>query len=423
MSAIDQYTTVMTGESAAERDPDTVSLLDLLNVLARRKWLILGTTVFAAVAVLVFLIIARAMPPGTSPLPDVYRSEALVLIDPETTSRTDQLLSSSALGSLLDVGSLGGRSYGQLALELLRSPSLLDRVASRLGLPSEFADSAHPTASARNALTSAAEFTFDQSTGILSVAFEHTDPVFARDAANELMRSLESRFREIGLTQNQTQSAALAVKLEEVESTIGRLEQELKAFQRDNNIVRIQGLAEERTQLMGRLRSDLVLKNVEIGAYEDFAPPNDPVMLRLTNERDSLVRFIQDLESGSPNLNTVMPSQRTIPDLVLEFARLQRDLAVQTEIYTALSGQHELARLSAATERQIFQILEVAEVPEMKAGPSRSMIAMIVTITAFFLAVFLSFVLEYFGAAARDPEESRKLDELRENLRLRRSSR
>ena len=47
------------------------------------------------------------------------------------------------------------------------------------------------------------------------------------------------------------------------------------------------------------------------------------------------------------------------------------------------------------------------------------MLSIIVTITAFFLSVFLAFVFEYFDRAKSDPLEARKLEVIRDQFRFR----
>jgi uncharacterized protein involved in exopolysaccharide biosynthesis len=78
-----------------------------------------------------------------------------------------------------------------------------------------------------------------------------------------------------------------------------------------------------------------------------------------------------------------------------------------------LRQQYETAKLEADSTAKTFQVIERAEVPELKSGPSRGKISTIVTITVFFLAVFISFIMEYFERVKHDPIESAKLDEIK----------
>ena len=159
----------------AEAYDDTVSLLDLLNVLARRKWLIIVTTLSAAAGVVAFSYLTIVLPPDQSPLPNYYRAEALALINDEMNDGAGQLLAQSPLGSLADLGDVGGQSYGELALRLLESRTLLDAVSEELNVVERFELTEYPVAQARVLLRSKSSFELDSATGILSISLEDTD--------------------------------------------------------------------------------------------------------------------------------------------------------------------------------------------------------------------------------------------------------
>jgi uncharacterized protein involved in exopolysaccharide biosynthesis len=62
-----------------------------------------------------------------------------------------------------------------------------------------------------------------------------------------------------------------------------------------------------------------------------------------------------------------------------------------------------------ASEKPVFQVLELAEVPDQKSGPGRGMICIIVTFAAAFFSVFLAFVLNAIENIRKDPEAMAKL--------------
>ena len=76
-----------------------------------------------------------------------------------------------------------------------------------------------------------------------------------------------------------------------------------------------------------------------------------------------------------------------------EFNQLTNELEVQQRIYNTLSPQFEAAKLSSEYE-QIFQIFELAETPDEKSGPRRSVFVMMAFGGSFvgssILAVLLS---------------------------------
>jgi uncharacterized protein involved in exopolysaccharide biosynthesis len=98
-----------------------------------------------------------------------------------------------------------------------------------------------------------------------------------------------------------------------------------------------------------------------------------------------------------------------IPSISLDMSRIQLELEAQRQVYTQLKVQYELLKVSMASEKPVFQILEMAEAPDQKSGPSRGMICIIVTFAAAFFSVFLAFVLNAVENIKKDPEAMAKL--------------
>jgi uncharacterized protein involved in exopolysaccharide biosynthesis len=160
---------------------------------------------------------------------------------------------------------------------------------------------------------------------------------------------------------------------------------------------------------MARLRSQLILKEMEIKTYSDFARIDDPVIKRLRAERQNLSSLISEMETGFDSYEEVLPSQQDLPKLALEFSHLKRDLLIQSKIYEILTQQYELAKLNVEGEEPVFQVLELAEAPDLKSGPSRSIIVIVTTFAAFFFSVILAFVMNAWRNIRNDPERMKKL--------------
>jgi len=126
-------------------------------------------------------------------------------------------------------------------------------------------------------------------------------------------------------------------------------------------------------------------------------------ILRLDEERRSLERSVA--------LGT---SFAGVPAITAEITRLDVELGAQRQIYNQLKIQYELLKVEMASEKPVFQILERAEVPEVKSGPDRRRLCIIVTVAAGIGSVFLAFILNALLNVRKDPEAMRKLRGKRE---------
>jgi uncharacterized protein involved in exopolysaccharide biosynthesis len=119
---------------------------------------------------------------------------------------------------------------------------------------------------------------------------------------------------------------------------------------------------------------------------------------------------ILQLEIDARNLEqSVAFSSINIPAITVEINRLAMELEAKRQVYTQLKVQYEMLKVAMASEKPVFQILEMPEVPDRKSGPSRGMICIIVTFAAGFFAVFLAFALNAIENIKQDPEAMAKL--------------
>jgi uncharacterized protein involved in exopolysaccharide biosynthesis len=119
----------------------------------------------------------------------------------------------------------------------------------------------------------------------------------------------------------------------------------------------------------------------------------------------SLQKQIQTLEGSVSNIY----NPNTAPSIVLDSTLLKMELEVQQQIYAQLKAQYESLKVTMASEQPVFQILEYAEVPDKKSGPSRGKLCVIIAFAAFFLSVFLAFALNAIENIKNDSEAMSKL--------------
>lgn len=323
---------------------DEISLIDLFAVLWKRKWMIIGITAVAMVAVVIYSVISLKLPSEKSFMPNVYTPQAQMLINNKDGGNSmSSMLSASGLGGLASLAGVnvgGGASNSALASYLVYSNTILDAVVNKFNLIERYKIEKFPIASSRDALKEVLKTNFDDKTGVFTVSFKDTDPAFARDVINYVVDLLEKRFYEMGIDQNQLTKDNL-----------------------EDNI---------------RHSYDEILK---------------------------LQMQIQELEMSVSNGY----NPNGIPSIVMDTSLLKMELTVQEQIYAGLKTQYESLKVTMASEQPVFQILEYAEIPDRKSGPSRGKLCIIVTFAAGFLSVFLAFLLNALENLRKDPVAMAKL--------------
>ncbi|MDR0562164.1 MAG: lipopolysaccharide biosynthesis protein [Spirochaetaceae bacterium] len=130
----------------------------------------------------------------------------------------------------------------------------------------------------------------------------------------------------------------------------------------------------------------------------------------LETNLENTLAAIKALEQKTQTLAASVGSgSGALPAITLEINLLEIELAAQKQIYTQLRVQLEMLKVTMASEKPVFQILEMAEIPDKKSGPSRGLLCIIVTLGAGFLSVFLAFILNAIEGVKKDPEAMAKL--------------
>lgn len=94
------------------------------------------------------------------------------------------------------------------------------------------------------------------------------------------------------------------------------------------------------------------------------------------------------------------------PGLQLQLSRLQRDVELKAGLYISLNQQHEIARLEAAKDVPIVQVLDVGAVPLVKSSPRRS----IILLAAFFGSLICSVLLSLWLDLSSKRQIKRNID-------------
>jgi len=122
------------------------------------------------------------------------------------------------------------------------------------------------------------------------------------------------------------------------------------------------------------------------------------------NEIVRLQKAIQVLESS-----VSYGGASSVSSVILEANLLKAELEAQTTVYSQLKTQLELLKIQMASDKPVFQIIESAEVPDLKSKPSRGMLCVIGTFAGFFISVFLAFLINAIKNIKNDPVAMEKL--------------
>lgn len=366
-------------------------ILYYLSIVLRYKILVISLTVSAAALAVAFSILSLRLPPEKSPLPNMYRAYAIVVFPGGAGGPEGMASMLSAFG--VDAQSGSGYGQAQFALQLLRSRAFLDAVVEKFDIINRFRIERSQRTYSRRFILNSTEYLYNRETGTLTVAFTHIDPIFAAEVVNYMVDLLEEWIRREGVTERSTKLARMREKLEELSGEISGIEKDIETFQREYGVMDVAEITAVQSAMLNDLRTRLNQVELEISDYTRLSTFEDPALTALRNRRNNILSQIERIESGYiSSEGRKMPARAELPRLSLDMAQKQADLALRKQLYQTLSELYEVTRLTA-DEVGMLSILEHAEVPELKEGPARSKLIMLVTLATFAGSIACALVL------------------------------
>ena len=93
-----------------------------------------------------------------------------------------------------------------------------------------------------------------------------------------------------------------------------------------------------------------------------------------------------------------------------------RDVKYFETLYELLAKQYEVARLEESRDATLIQVLDKAVEPERKSKPMRARMVLTAATLSVLVAVIWVWIKFLLERAKADPEQSRRLSKIRNNL-------
>jgi tyrosine-protein kinase Etk/Wzc len=382
--------------------------LDLLIVLAKRKWMIVSMTFFCAVASLVYSLL----------LPKIYTANTKILPPQQTQSVTGAMLGQvgSSLGSLAGLAGkdLGIRNPNDLYVAMLQSRTLSDALIQKFNLMSVY--KVKRMMDARKRLEDVTDIDSGKN-GVISISVQDRDPKRAADIANAYVSELYKLNQTLAVTEAAQRRLFFEQQLRSASDDLARAEQDMRKTQETTGLIQLDDQAKALIASVSTARGQIAAKEVQIQAMKTFATPQNPDLIRAEDELQALKAHLGALERDvkGPVGDLQLPAGK-IPSAGLEYVRRLRDVKYYETIFELLAKQLEVAKIDEAKNAAVIQVLDPAVLPEWKSKPKRAQIVIAGIIIGLFMAITAAFLSEAARYAKTQPHLSMRLSLLKRYL-------
>jgi tyrosine-protein kinase Etk/Wzc len=386
-----------------ERD---VSLIDVLIVMARRKWVILGTAFAAA---LVSAVIALL-------LPNQYTAETVLLPPGQNSSMGATAISQLGASSLASLagGSLSLKNPGELYVSLLRTRTVEDAVIQRFGLVARY--KVKREVDARKSLEKHAAVSLGVKDGLIRIAVTDYDPEIAAAIANGYVEEFRKQSANLAITEAAQRRQFFQQQLEDAKNNLANAEVALKNTEQSTGVLQIDSQAKALIESAAALRAQIAAKQVQLQGLRTYGTEDNPEVITVTHELEALQAQLAKLGGSQADSGGLIIPQGKVPQAGMEYIRKYRDVKYYETIFDLLARQFEVAKLDEAREGALIQVADPAIPPDKKSAPFRSLIV----VMAFLGGTILStlFVIVQAAIHSANPAQRSKLNLLFSALSL-----
>ncbi|MEW6741398.1 MAG: GNVR domain-containing protein [Planctomycetota bacterium] len=356
-------------------------LFDHLTLLWRRRRLLFGCAMgagLASVAVALYL-------------PKTYAATAQLLPARSSQNPLDVLLGQAATTASLANQALGLESKDQVYLGLLKTRRAMESVAQRFDLQRIY--EAEDLDQTIEMLRAVARFEISRD-DLLLVTVIDRDPERAAAMANAFVNELQVLTRALDFGKAGHEKRFLGAQLAACGERLRGAEERLKSFKEAYKTIELEAQARAAIEALARLYGTLQAEQVHFEQLALSRKELDPLVLQSLAAQRELRQQIDELESDRATGTSVLIPVGAMPDLVLQYQRLYRDMKVEETVYELLQQQLVLAGIREERDAMELQVVEAAVPPLRKYGPPRKLIVLAGTLLGFLFAVFAAYFLE-----------------------------
>jgi tyrosine-protein kinase Etk/Wzc len=386
-------------------DEDTISLLDLLIVVAKYKVSIVIVPLGSAcLAVVVSLL-----------LPNIYTGTATILPPQQSQSAAAMVL--GQLGGLAGLagGSVGGlKNSNDLYVGMLESRTVADSLIGRFDLQKLYdretmADTRKQLA--KNTVVSAGR------NGLITVQFDDEDSKRAAEVANAYVEELDKLTQTLAVTEAAQRRLFFERELKKAKVDLTEAELALQDTQEKTGLIALDEQGKAIFASVASLRAQIAAKEVELRAMRTFATDRNADVVRTQQQLAGLRAELSKLErtqmagAGVAQLPTAK-----LPEVGREYLQKLRDVKYHEAVFEILAKQFEAAKLDESRESTIVQIVDQALPPDRKSKPRRSVMVILTFLAMLIITVLWAFVREMIERASHSPLQAARLRTLRHYL-------
>lgn len=398
MEIMTEETSPATGRVSMETPaPHTTDpLWRAAGILYRRRKFVAGVTLIACVLSIVIALL----------IPKWYAAEARVL-QPEGGGLSILGMVDSVTGGL---GSILGGAGGEYTryLAFLTSRSMMEEVVDEFDLVEvyDLEEEEHARIYAAQALRDNVEFEVSLDYNYLSVRAYDQTPERAAAMANFMVEALNREYAQMNAQNARITRVFIENRLKQAQADLDSIRSEMQQFQETSGVIELEAQAEAFMSSVAELRAGVARAEIQYQTLAQQYGPDNPQVQAARNALEAARNQVRGALGGH---DALMPlSMQELPAASRRYAELLQGQLIQAQVLETIYPLYEQSLFQEKRDAVAVQVLDEAVPPIEAARPSRRLIVIAATLSAFLIACV--FVLSQTWLRRNYASIARRLD-------------
>lgn len=249
--------------------------------------------------------------------------------------------------------------------------------------------------------------------GNIVISVTDRSPIRASEIANYYVQILNEMSIELSIKEAKNNREFIEKRFFEIQDTIRFLEDSLKKFSRNYNVLEIQEQVKGAITVAAQLKAEVELAKIERDLLKNNLGESHPLVvqsemkLKELNKRLSTMKFGEDQNLKS-SINFFIPFEK-IPETGILYLRLMRDYEIQNKLLEFIYPIYEQAKIEEQKNIPVVVVVDQAIPPEKKSSPKRTLIVVASFLLSFFFSVVYVLVRNSFDEMKDDEKRYQKI--------------
>lgn len=233
----------------------------------------------------------------------------------------------------------------------------------------------------------------DNKSNLLIIGVYDKDPLKAKMMIEEYLKLLDSLVNYINKEQIDIELKNIENRYYQNLTELKLYEDSLKEFQNKFGLIIPEEQFVATTKIFADLKAQKLLLELDKKRIQSSFDENSPEIRNLNEQINLLNEKISQLERKSVSMDDFkfLINIGTAPDLLVQYARIYRNVEIQQKFLEYIYPLYEQVKLEVRKQHKAFVVIDKPFIPEYKAKPKRLIIILSsVFIYLIFVVVFLS---------------------------------